>query len=252
MAEKAKDITSLNIHQRIHAIMEEVSYIQNGEKQVDGKYRFVSHDKVAEVIHAVLVKHRVVVVPEVTKSTIEPFESKSSYNGQAIVKTAYFATVEIGLKFINIDKPEDCFLSPGWPGTGIDPQDKAVGKAVSYAVKYGLLKVFMLETGDDPDDEQGEGCPRSNGNGAPKEIKPAPTPVQALPSPANLNAEITAAKTVVDLSNIKEKYKPGLLQLKNDDPISYGKIVNALTDRKMQIMSTPQTTAELLDDAVPF
>jgi hypothetical protein len=31
--------------------------------------------------------------------------------------------------------------------------DKGPGKAVSYAFKYALLKVFCLETGDDPDND---------------------------------------------------------------------------------------------------
>lgn len=247
MTKEQEQAAALNIHQRVHAIMGEVSYIQKGEKQVDGKYRFVSHDKVAEVIHAALVKHRITVVPEVTKSTVEPFESKSTYNGQVTVKTAYFATVEIGLKFINIDKPEDFFISPGWPGTGIDPQDKAVGKAVSYAVKYGLLKVFMLETGDDPDNDQVAEYPRE----VTRPVAKAPEGA-ALPAPAALFAEITACATVPGLGDIKDKYKSGLLNLKRDDAVSYEKIINALTERKMKIMSAPQTTKEFLNDDLPF
>ena len=39
-------------------------------------------------------------------------------------------------------------------GFGIDDQDKGPGKAMSYAVKYALLKTLGLETGDDPDMDQ--------------------------------------------------------------------------------------------------
>jgi len=52
------------------------------------------------------------------------------------------------MKLVNIDKPEDCVES-SWRGFGMDTQDKAIGKAYSYAYKYGLLKLFALETGDD-------------------------------------------------------------------------------------------------------
>jgi len=38
-------------------------------------------------------------------------------------------------------------------GQGMDMNDKGSGKAVSYAVKYGFLKGFMLETGEDSDRE---------------------------------------------------------------------------------------------------
>ena len=40
-------------------------------------------------------------------------------------------------------------------GYGIDNGEKGPGKAVSYAVKYALLKTFCLETGDDPDRDAG-------------------------------------------------------------------------------------------------
>jgi hypothetical protein len=39
-------------------------------------------------------------------------------------------------------------------GYGIDPQDKGPGKAISYSVKYALLKALGLESGDDPDNDQ--------------------------------------------------------------------------------------------------
>ena len=34
---------------------------------------------------------------------------------------------------------------------GIDDNDKAMGKAYTYAIKYALLKLFRLRYGDDPD-----------------------------------------------------------------------------------------------------
>jgi len=43
------------------------------------------------------------------------------------------------------------FLDVPTFGYGIDPQDKGPGKAMSYGVKYGLLKALGLETGDDPE-----------------------------------------------------------------------------------------------------
>jgi hypothetical protein len=52
--------------------------------------------------------------------------------------------------FINADCPEEKIES-FYYGYGIDTQDKGIGKAISYAVKYALLKQFCLETGDDPE-----------------------------------------------------------------------------------------------------
>jgi hypothetical protein len=57
------------------------------------------------------------------------------------------------VRFENIDDRSD-FIDVATFGYGVDPQDKGPGKAMSYGVKYALLKVLGLETGDDPDEVQ--------------------------------------------------------------------------------------------------
>jgi len=54
------------------------------------------------------------------------------------------------VRFVNVEMPSD-FIEVESFGYGIDPQDKGPGKAITYAFKYALLKVFCLETGDDPE-----------------------------------------------------------------------------------------------------
>lgn len=129
-----------SIYQRILDVMKEVNYIQKGDKvAVIGpqKYRFVSHDKVTSVIHPQLVKHGIVCIPTV-------IESKQDGNRTQVI---------LKVEFVNVDKPDDriSILSAGY---GIDSGDKGPGKAVSYAFKYAILKLFVLETGDDPDEDQ--------------------------------------------------------------------------------------------------
>ena len=55
---------------------------------------------------------------------------------------------------------------------GIDDNDKAMGKAYTYAVKYALLKVFRLRYGDDPDVKASEPLlvdkPKNDDEKAPK------------------------------------------------------------------------------------
>jgi hypothetical protein len=57
------------------------------------------------------------------------------------------------VRFENIDNRAD-YIDVETFGYGVDPQDKGPGKAMSYGVKYALLKVLGLETGDDPDTVQ--------------------------------------------------------------------------------------------------
>jgi hypothetical protein len=125
-----------NIYQRILGVMEDVKYIQKGEKTVNGQYRFVSHDQVTSAIHDALVKHGIVALPTVSK----------------YVQDGNRTMVDLNVKFVNAEKPDD-FISTDFFGYGIDTSDKGPGKAVSYAFKYAILKTFCLETGDDPDQD---------------------------------------------------------------------------------------------------
>jgi hypothetical protein len=126
-----------NIYQRINAVMAEVDYLQKSDKKVAGQYRYVSHDMVTGLLHGPLTKHGIAVVPKVK-------EFKQDGN-----RTEMMVEVD----FVNVDDPKDLFTVQ-YLGYGIDQADKGPGKAMSYACKYALLKVFCLETGDDPDNDQ--------------------------------------------------------------------------------------------------
>jgi len=122
-----------NIAQRINAAMGEVSYVQKEKKQ-GMNYSIVSHDDVTAKVRPILQKHGVVYYPR--DMAVEQVGNRT----QAIFT----------VRFENIDDRTD-FIDVATFGFGVDPQDKGPGKAMSYGVKYALLKVLGLETGDDPD-----------------------------------------------------------------------------------------------------
>lgn len=124
----------MNIYEKIINIMSRVDYLQKGDKKVNNQYRFVSHDQVTARLHGEFVAEKIVCIPSVEKTTVD---------GNRV-------EVILNTKFINAEKPEE-FIEIRSIGFGIDKQDKGPGKAVSYAYKYALLKMFALETGDDPD-----------------------------------------------------------------------------------------------------
>ena len=54
----------LNIHQRLHAVMQEVSYVQKTHKIDVGRgYSVVTHDAVTAKVRPALVKHGVIAYP---------------------------------------------------------------------------------------------------------------------------------------------------------------------------------------------
>ena len=132
--EKKVTVSELNIYQRLSEVMKEVSYIKKEDKKVNGQYTFASHDAVTAKIRPYLIKNGIVTIPRVVSHTQDGNRTE----------------VDIEIDFVNIDNPEDKIVVPTF-GYGIDNQDKGVGKAISYAVKYAYLKVLALETGDDPE-----------------------------------------------------------------------------------------------------
>lgn len=127
-----------NIHQRIHDAMKEVDYVQK-EKKPRMQYSIVTHDAVTALVRPVLHRHGIV------------YHIAKLRHGQDGNRTRAWVQVA----FVNIDNPSDRFLTESF-GYGVDDQDKGPGKAISYAVKYALLKTLGLETGDDPDNVQDE------------------------------------------------------------------------------------------------
>lgn len=127
--------------------MAEVDYIQKEKKQ-GMNYTIVSHDAVTAKVRPVLLKHGIVYYP---------VRCDHTHDGNR-------AECSLTVRFVNIDEPTDFFDVPTF-GYGIDTQDKGPGKAMSYAVKYALLKALGLETGDDPEHDN-----------IPHEPTPAPAP----------------------------------------------------------------------------
>lgn len=123
----------LNVHQRLASAMRVVTYIQKEKKQ-GMNYTIVSHDAVTAKVRPALLEVGIVYYP---------VRCEHTHNGNR-------AECSVTVRFVNIDDPADFFDVPTF-GYGIDPQDKGPGKAMSYAVKYALLKAMGLETGDDAD-----------------------------------------------------------------------------------------------------
>lgn len=127
-----------NIYQRMAAAMGNVSYVQKS-KGGGLQYTVVTHDAVTAKVRPALLAEGIY---------YHPSNMVHKQNGNR-------TEVSLDLIFVNIAAPSDTLSIPCL-GYGVDGQDKGPGKAVSYAVKYGLLKGLGLETGDDADNESVE------------------------------------------------------------------------------------------------
>jgi hypothetical protein len=116
-------------------------------------FRAVSESAILDVIDPILRESGWFYTVEIKKSQLDIREAYGS-KGK---KLQFIASVEIILNFYEVIGGLSCFqIKQEAVGMGIDDNDKAMGKAYTYAVKYALLKLFRLRFGDDPDFEESE------------------------------------------------------------------------------------------------
>lgn len=131
----------LNLYQRINEIRKKVDYIQK-DKAVStggGSYKAVTHDAVTGILRQHLNEYGIVCVPNLVAS-------KANDRVGDAKQFRYDATYSFD--FVNCDKPEEK-LTIVIEAHAMDNADKAPGKALSYAKKYAVLKLFEIETGED-------------------------------------------------------------------------------------------------------
>lgn len=79
-------------------------------------------------------------------------EETQEREGQYGIRKELFTRIKTIYRFVNIHKPEE-FIDMTTYADGIDSGDKGMGKAMTYADKYALMKAYKISTGDDPDQE---------------------------------------------------------------------------------------------------
>ena len=128
-----------NIYQRINTVMKAVKYVQK-DAEVQG-YKAVTHDMVTAVLRPELIKAGIAINVDQLRS--ELLTRRDPKAGEKM----HLYSGDYAVHFVNIESPEDR-VTVTVNAHANDNGDKAPGKAMSYAVKYAMLKTFSLETGE--------------------------------------------------------------------------------------------------------
>jgi len=126
-------LVELNIYQRINKVISECLYVKRGAA---GQGTGVLYDEVISLLQPLLTKHGIVVITE------KVGEARCRDNK----KGNYIYECDFNITYVNIDKPEDKFTQLV-ESHASDAGDKAPGKAITYAAKISMVKVFQIETG---------------------------------------------------------------------------------------------------------
>jgi hypothetical protein len=135
------------------------------------KYAFVGSDQVLGRVRVLMNEQRLLCIPEVTAARFHP---EAAHSGKS-----HLIELDLRFEWIAADHPESRH-SVTFYGIGVDTGEQAVGKALTYAEKYLMLKTFHVATdGDDPDEianrpQGGNGQTQASPTGYRKPLPPRP------------------------------------------------------------------------------
>ena len=142
----------MNIYEKMSAVTAEITAVAKNLNVGWGKnsYKAVGEADVLAAVKPAEAKHGIYSYP-LSRSVIESGVLTSTKPDGSETKQQ-FMRVETIYRFVNMEQPEEVIDITTY-GDGVDSQDKAPGKAMTYADKYALLKAYKIITGDDPDQE---------------------------------------------------------------------------------------------------
>lgn len=131
------------IHSKIVSILKETKAITKSEKNQQQGFKFRGIDNVMNELHELFSKNEVFILQEVQNFTTENRITKSGGTNtftRATIKFRYMTTDGSFVETVNV-------------GEAQDSGDKGMSKAMSIALKYSLLQMFLIPTEEskDPD-----------------------------------------------------------------------------------------------------
>lgn len=179
---------SLNIYQRLLSISAAIGKLEKAGRNDFAKYNYVTEADVMAALKSACVEVGVVIIP-----TMEGCERVLERHGD---KSREVMNIKMKFTLVNSDNPEEKIESVIF-GCAHDSGDKSIWKAITGCYKYFAMKLFMLSTGDDPENDKGEVQPSSYtlSPGAPVGVmrNGAPIPVSGDPVSASAYRSVGVA-----------------------------------------------------------
>lgn len=144
-----------SLYEKLHEVATEIDNIEKNGENSHQNYKYVTEADVKRALRTALLSRNILVVP----STVPG----SATYVPAIGGKGAVTTIEIDYTFIDVspvssnDWQRNCHgreLKIRWTGAGSDiGGDKGLYKCYAGALKYMLLNLFLIPTGDDPEGE---------------------------------------------------------------------------------------------------
>lgn len=194
----------MNIYQKLVEVRKSVPYLK---KEAQGhQYQYTGSSQVLSSVRAKMDELGLMLVSKVLGHNL--IEGKTAKGSKE-----FMTELDIEFVWINADNPEETIVCP-WYGQGVDSGEKGVGKALTYAEKYFILKTFNIPTDkDDPDafQEKSEGY-RKPDPISPKEVGELKTKVLEFAKLRDkTDADVYQALGVSDVTTLNTKDAKALI-----------------------------------------
>lgn len=186
------------IYGALASVMKAIKAVEKAERNAQQGFNFRGIDTVMNELHGLLAAEGVVILPDYRDYQTETIETA---RGGRMVRTH----VTAAFRFVAMDGSS---VTVSTFGEAMDSGDKSMNKAMSAALKYALLQMFLVPTKDMPDADR-------------------ESPVIAS-APALDDTVMTRVRCVVSVDELRSVYE----RLSAADRIKYGAV---FTQRKKEL-----------------
>lgn len=134
------------LYKKLAEVASEVENVTKAGWNDFHKYHYVTERDLVDAVRAKLSARNVILIPSV--DSIEERHYQTDKGKHSVV-----TTTNVSFTFACGDTGATHTAS--WAGQGDDPADKGIYKAYTGALKYFLMKTFLIPTGDDPEGDSG-------------------------------------------------------------------------------------------------
>lgn len=183
------------IYTSLAAIMSEISFIGKNKTNQQQGFKYRGIDDIMNELHGLFAKNSIIILPIVKEIRQD---ERTNKNGTLL----FYTKLTVQYDFI---APDGSSVSATAIGEAMDSGDKSTNKAMSVALKYVILQMFLIPTEEmkDPDGETHEVKPQKKDKSA--ESYDDMSEVAKLLSQGL--AELRDCKDLTDLARVWSKYK---------------------------------------------
>ncbi|MGZ0043436.1 ERF family protein [Paenibacillus ottowii] len=140
----------LNIYQKLLEVRKSVDYLKKESKS--NQYDYTGSAQVLASVRDKINEMGLILIPRIVNKNLISDTVEYMDKDRPKKTTTYLTELTMTFTWVNAENPQDTIECP-WYTQGVDiAGEKGVGKALTYAEKYFILKFFNIPTDkDDPD-----------------------------------------------------------------------------------------------------